>query len=228
MNRRIYLRIGTVSLALAGVLFALFPLTRPWQDATGTDAGLVAATASGWWIPSHLFGALAFICVAVATTAVLGVLMKGPGEPAARGMALLAMLGAGLVLPFYGAESFGLHVIAVSAELSDAASRVALMDAVRNDPFALTTFGLGLLVMAAAGILLAVAVRRAGQGTALPAISVAVLLALYLPQFFGPPWMRIAHGLLLGISLLLLATWHSAAARRELAASKPQAGLRKT
>ena len=216
MNRKLYLRIGTASLALAGVLFALFPLTRPWQDATGTDAGLIAATASSWWIPSHLFGALAFVLLALATTAVLGVLMNTRGEPAGRSMALLTMLGVGLILPYYGAESFGLHVVAAAPELSDPATRIALLDAIRNDPFALTTFGAGWLLIAAAGILLAVAVLRAGFGTALPAISVGVLLALYLPQFFGPPWLRIAHGLLLGVSLILFAGWHARVARASL------------
>src|SRR5690554_2093173 len=220
MNRRLYLRIGTLSLALAGVLFALFPLTRPWHDAAGTDAGLVAATLSSWWVPSHLFGAMGFLLVAVASTAVLGVLMKGQGEPAARTMALLAMVGAGLILPYYGIESIGLNAVATSSQLSDAASRAILMEAIRNDPYALGTFGAGLLAMAISGILLAVAVARAGAGSALPAIAVAVLLALYLPQYFGPPWLRITHGVLLGICLITLAAWHHSRARMATADSQ--------
>lgn len=216
MNRARYLRLGTIALATAGVLFALFPLTRPWQDAAGTDAGLVAATLSSWWIPSHLFGAMGFLLFAFASTAVLGVIMKGPGEPAARTMALLAMLGAGLILPYYGAESIGLHAVAATAELGDTASRAVLMEAIRNDPYALTTFGAGLLIMAAAGIFLAVGIARAREGSAVPAIAVAVLLALYLPQFFGAPWLRITHGILLGVSLLALAAWHHFVAQRRL------------
>src|SRR5690625_2563567 len=125
MNRARYLRLGTAALALAGIMFALFPLTRPWQDAAGTDVGLVVATASSWWIPSHLFGALGFLLLAFATTAVLGVVMKGPGEPAARTMALLMMLGAGLILPYYGIESIGLHAVAVSGELTDKIGRAS-------------------------------------------------------------------------------------------------------
>lgn len=218
MNRARYLRLGTAALALAGIMFALFPLTRPWQDNAGTDAGLVAATASSWWIPSHLFGALGFLLLAFATTAVLGVIMKGPGEPAARTMALLMMLGAGLILPYYGIESVGLHAVAVSGELSDTASRVALMEAMRNDPYALGTFGVGLLLAAAAGIFLAVGIVRAREGSAVPAIAAAVLLALYLPQYFGAPWLRITHGVLLGVSLLALAVWHHSVAQRRLRA----------
>lgn len=218
MNRTRYLRLGTTALALAGIMFALFPLTRPWQDAAGTNAGLVAATANSWWIPSHLFGALGFLLLAFATTAVLGVIMKGPGEPAARTMALLTMLGAGLILPYYGVESVGLHAVATTGELGDTASRVSLMEAMRNDPYALGTFGAGLQLMAAAGICLAVGIARAGEGSALPAIAVAVLLALYLPQYFGAPWMRMTHGVLLGISLLALAAWHHSVAQRRLQA----------
>lgn len=219
MNRKLYLRIGTVALALAGVLFALFPLTRPWHDAAGTDAGLVAATLSSWWVPSHLFGAMGFVLFALASTAVLGVLMKGPAEPSARSMALLAMVAAGLIVPYYGIESVGLHAVAATAELSGDTIRAALMAAIRNDPYALSTFGAGLLAMAAAGILLALAVIRARLGSAVPAIAVAVLLSLYLPQFFGPPWLRITHGVLLGLSLLALAVWHNSVARRQLQAA---------
>ncbi len=216
MNRALYLRLGTISLALAGVLFALFPITRPWQDSAGTDAGLVAATLNSWWIPSHLFGALGFLLFAFASTAILGVIMKGPGEPASRSMALLSMLGAGLILPYYGIESVGLHVAAASADLSGEAVRIALMEAMRNDPYALATFGAGLLIMAVAGLCLAVGVSRSKEGSALPAIATGILLALYLPQYFGPPALRITHGVLLGISLLGLAAWHHAAARRSL------------
>lgn len=216
MNRTRYLRLGTIAIALSGVLFALFPITRPWQDSAGTDAGLVAATLSSWWIPSHLFGALGFLLFAFASTAILGLIMKGPGEPAGRSMALLSILGAGLILPYYGIESVGLHVAAASADLSGDSVRVALMEAMRNDPYALATFGTGLLIMAIAGICLAVGVSRAREGSALPAIATGVLLALYLPQYFGPPALRIAHGVLLGISLLTLAAWHHGAAKRSL------------
>ena len=216
MNRARYLRSGTIALALAGVLFALFPLTRPWQDSSGTDAGLVAATLDGWWVPSHLMGAGGFLLFAFASTAVLGVLMRGRGEPGARTMALLAMLGVGLILPYYGVESIGLHAVAASAELGDVGSRAALMEDMRNNPYGLTAFGLGLLAVATAGVFLAVGVWRAREGSAVPAIAVAVLLALYLPQYFGAPWLRIAHGIALGISLLALAAWHRSVATRLL------------
>lgn len=216
MNRRRYLRLGTTGLALSGVMFALFPLTRPWQDAAGTDVGLVAAALDSWWIPSHLFGALGFLFFAFATTAVLGVIMKGPGEPAARTMALLAMLGTGLLLPFYGAESFGLHAVATTPVITETASRGVLMEAIRTDPYAIGTFAPGLLLVAAAAICLAVAIVRMGEGPALPAIAVAVLLTLYLPQFLGAPWLRITHGLLLGASFLALACWHHTIAQLRL------------
>ena len=50
----------------------------------------------------------------------------------------------------------------------------------------LTMFGLGLLVIAIGGVLLA----RHNRAAILPAIA----LALYLPQFFFAPEVRIAHG----------------------------------
>lgn len=216
MNRPTYLRLASIALAVAGVLFALFPLTRPWDDAAGDAAGLMAATASSWWIPSHLFGALAFMLAAFASTGVLGALMKSTSERPARLMAFLAILGAGLILPYYGAESFGLHAVSVTSAGADPAAAQLLMEAIRNDPYALGTFGAGLLAVAVAGILLAVAVRRSASGTSLPALATAVLLAAYLPQFFGPPWLRVIHGVLLGVSLIALAWWHHTAAGQKL------------
>ena len=53
------------------------------------------------------------------------------------------------------------------------------MEAMRNDPYALGTFGVGLLLAAAAGIFLAVGIVRAREGSAVPAIAAAVLLALF-------------------------------------------------
>lgn len=40
-------------------------------------------------------------------------------------------------------------------------------------------------------------------GIRIGAVLVGFGMVLYLPQFFGPPWMRIAHGLILGIGLVL-------------------------
>jgi hypothetical protein len=82
---------------------------------------------------------------------------------------------------------------------------------VRYNPFAVTTFAVGLLTMAAAAIMVAVKLRTTA------AILFAAGFALFLPQFFTPPAVRIAHGVLMIVGCVWLA-WDSA--RRE--AKDPQ------
>ena len=50
------------TLTIAGVLFVLYPATRPWHDES-TVEGATAAMSSGWWVASHLFAMVAFILV---------------------------------------------------------------------------------------------------------------------------------------------------------------------
>ena len=81
---------------------------------------------------------------------------------------------------------------------------------------AVTTFGLGLLAVAVGGVMAAVAIARSGDLPRHAGTLFAVGIAIYLPQFFTPPWVRITHGLLLGLGLLVLAaaTWNTANRRR--------------
>ena len=74
-----------------------------------------------------------------------------------------------------------------------------------------TRFAIGLLTMAVAAIMVAVRLRT------VPAILFAAGFALFLPQFFTPPAVRIAHGVLMIVGCVWLA-WDSA--RRE--AKDPQ------
>ena len=107
-----------------------------------------------------------------------------------RTAAIVFLIGAGLTLPYYGAEDFGLHAMASQPNILD------LAEDVRYNPFAMTMFGVGLLTMAAGAIIVAVRQRT------VPAILFAVGFGLFLPQFFGPPALRIGHGVLLGEKLL--------------------------
>lgn len=168
-------------LVAAGALFVAYPALRPWGDAT-VD-GMAAAFASPAWLASHLAAVAGFVLVG------LGV---RPLSPAA---AAVWWIGAGLVLPYYGAEAFALHALGLR---SSGEALAASADAVRNGPVQLTVFGVGLLLFAVAAVL--VAVR--GRALALP---FALAMALFLPQFFLSPALRIAHGVLLGVGCVLLA-----------------------
>jgi hypothetical protein len=169
-----------IPLTVAGALFLLYPVLRPWEDET-TTAGAAAAMGSNAWIIAHLCAMIGFVLVAV-------VLLSYH-----RTAAVVFWVGAGLTLPYYGAEVFGLQAIANQPNVVD------LADEVRYNPYAMTMFGLGLLAMAAGAIITAVRLRT------VPSILVAAGFTLFLPQFFGPPAVRIAHGLLLAVGCIWLA-----------------------
>ncbi|PWK88032.1 hypothetical protein C8D88_103228 [Lentzea atacamensis] len=181
-----------MTLTAAGLLFLLYPVFRPWEDET-TAAGAATAMGSGAWLASHLFAMIGFILVPIALLEIH------------RTAAITFWVGAGLTLPYYGAETFGLHEIAAQPNLLE------LAEAVRYNPVAATTFAIGLVTMGVAAVMVALKLRT------LPAILFAAGFVLFLPQFFTPPSARIAHGVLMIVGCVWLA-WDSA--RRE--AKDPQ------
>jgi len=126
------------------------------------------------------------------------------------------------VLPYYGAEDFGLHAIA--GPHGPRAGLLSLVNAVRFQPLAATMFAAGLLLLATAGILAAIAVWRSHVLPRTSGILFAAGIALFLPQFFGPPAVRITHGILLAAGLIILAAALWASVGRPRAAATPPAG----
>ncbi|ALE75121.1 hypothetical protein AD006_02535 [Pseudonocardia sp. EC080610-09] len=183
---------GAVALGVAGVAFAAYPALRPYVDGP-------QVWAQPWWVPSHLLGVLGFALLVPGLVAVRQRLHGTAGEGAARFGVVAAGSGAALVLPYYGAEAFALGRLT-------GPDAVAVGEAIRMDPWAVTTFAAGLLALAAAGVAVLVAARRSGGTVPVAAAGVfAAGLVLYLPQFFASPGLRIAHGVLLAAGCLLLA-----------------------
>jgi len=173
------MRTRSLALATAGVRFVVYPLLRPWGDASPDGAG--AAFASPFWLVAHLAAMAAFALVGFGLTAVPG-----------RAALATWIAGTALVLPYYGAEAFALHALAGEPNVA------ALAEQIRMGATQLAVFGLGLGLLAAAGVLTAIAMRRAG-------VVFAAAMVLYLPQFFADPAVRIAHGVLLAIGCVILA-----------------------
>ena len=216
------IRAGAVALAAAGVLFLAYPALRPWHN-EGTVAGATASMSSLAWVFAHFFAMLAFILMPLGLLALRAALAATRAEPLALTAAVLAWIGSGLVLPYYGAEDFGLHAIAGSAE--PRAGLLSLVHAVRYQPLAMTIFGTGLLLLlAAAAIMAAIAVWRSDVLPRTSAILFATGMALFLPQFFGPAPIRIAHGMLLAAGSIILAAALWASAGRPRAAVTPLPG----
>src|ERR1044072_1204764 len=99
------MRMSRVLLVLSGVLFVLYPALRPWQDET-TVAGAHEAMGSTAWVAAHFCAMVGFVLVPIA--------LRGLRERIGTAPAIVAWVGAGLVLPYYGAEDFGLHAAAAN------------------------------------------------------------------------------------------------------------------
>jgi len=206
-------RLGALGLALAGVMFVLYPAVRPWRDES-TAAGAHAAMSSGAWVASHLFAMIGFILVPLGLLALWGLVSDTRAERVALVAAVTSWIGAGLTLPYYGAEDFGLHAVAVEGGQADL---LAIVDGFRLDPVAATLFGAGLLTLALSGILAAIGVWRSASLPRSAGLLFAAGLAVFLPQFFTPAPVRIAHGILLGVGLAWLAAamWRTGPAPRQ-------------
>lgn len=205
------LRRWTVAaLVAAGTGFVLFPALRPWPDENVATPALAAALASDRWVAAHLCGTLAIALVAPAALGLRRLLDAGaPGTAAQRllgGAATCAGAGALLSALYFGAETFGIRAVAEGALAPGTTTGTTFLDtvtAVRTGPVATALFGAGLLLLAVAGVLVALALHRTRWPWA--GVPFAVGLALLLPQFWGGPGLRIAHGVLLGAGCVLLA-----------------------
>ena len=167
------IRAGAVALAAAGVVVLAHPALRPWHD-EGTAAGATASMSSTAWVTAHFCAMLGFILMPLGLLALRSALAPR-AEPLALTAAVLAWIGSGLVLPYYGAEDFGLHAIAGSA--GHRADLLSLVHAVRYQPLAVTIFGTGLVLLAAAAIMAAIAVWRSHVLPAHPGCGRTGLLA---------------------------------------------------
>lgn len=207
-------RMSALALLFAGVLFLLYPVTRPWHDES-TVAGATEAFTANAWIASHSFAMLGFILVALGLLGIYRLVSRTRAEPTALAAVLIFWAGAGLTLAYYGAETFGLRALGQAAADGQAIDLLEGAEAVRFQPVAVTAFGLGLLGIAAGAVLAAVAVARSRELPRGPAALTAIGFALFLPQFFTPPAVRIGHGVLLAIGLVWLgaALWRAAGRR---------------
>jgi hypothetical protein len=203
-------RWGAAALATAAVMFVLYPAVRPWEDES-TVEGATAAMSSPAWVASHLFAMIGFILASLGLLALAGVLAGSPAGRLAAAALVVFWTGAGLTLPYYGAEDFGLNAIAGHAASHPGVDLLALVDAVRFGPTQTTMFLLGLTLLAVGGVMVAVAVWRSGTLPRSSGTVFALGFVMFLPQFFAPPALRIAHGVLLGIGLawLALALWRA-------------------
>ncbi|MFE5307642.1 hypothetical protein [Isoptericola sp. NPDC056605] len=210
----------------AGVLLLLFPVLRPWPDESVPSLALAQAFASDRWVLAHLCGIAGLGLLAPTFLGLRALLRAGsapgsaPGARAATAAVATAWAGAALSSLYFGAEIFGIRTIAQAALRTDDPALLADVEVLRLQPAAMTLFGVGLALVAAAGVLAAVALWRGGGRPRWAGVPLAAGLLLYLPQFFGTPAVRVGHGVLVAAGLLLVA-W---AVRRGTAPGTTTAG----
>ncbi|RZT83809.1 hypothetical protein EV383_0627 [Pseudonocardia sediminis] len=202
---------GAGALAVAGVALAVYPALRPYPDSA-------AGWASPAWTAAHLLAVAGFVLLVAGTGAVWASVRDTRAERTGFAALVVTGGGVGLTLPYYGAEVFGLHVIGQWSLRRRDPGLLAMADDLHYALPAVLTFAAGLLGIGAGAVLTAVALARSGRFAFWAGVPLAVGLALYVPQFFGPPWLRIAHGLL--VFLGCLGVW------RALAAARPHTGRR--
>jgi hypothetical protein len=203
-------------LLLAGACFALYPALRPFSDEKSLDGA--HAFASARWLVAHSLGIAAFILLAVGLFAVYELIEGTRARRTARAGLLLSWIGAGLVLPYYGAEVFGLHAAGQQGlATGDTGTFDTLIHAIRWEAGVWFIIA-GLLLLAAGTITFAVAVWRSAALPRWSAIPLAALTALYIPQFAASQPIRVAYGILLAGACFTLA-W----AARSVSVTAPQA-----
>ncbi|MEV4630041.1 hypothetical protein AB0J90_27625 [Micromonospora sp. NPDC049523] len=207
------IRLGALAAALAALMFLLYPALRPWTDES-TVAGATEAMGSWRWVASHLFAMVGFILLPLALLAVRSLVARTPGEAPAAWAVVTTWTGAGLTLPYYGAEDFALNAIAGRSVDGQQLDLLDLVDAVRYGPVAITSFGVGLVLLGVGAVLAAVAIWRSGLIPRASGIPLALGFALFLPQFYTPPAVRIGHGVLVAVGLawVALSLWRRPAA----------------
>lgn len=193
---------GALALAVAGVLFLVYPLVRPYSDESSMQGA--AAIGSPWWVVAHLCAVVGFVLLPLGLL-VLRDLVASTARRLAGTALVVTWVGVGLVLPYYGAEVFGLNALARRVERTGDVSLLGLASDIRYAPAAMATFGLGLVALAVGAVLVGVTIWRANGSLRWTGIVFAVAFTLYLPQFFGPPVLRMAHGLLVAVGCVLVA-----------------------
>lgn len=199
------IRWGAISFALSGFFFLLFPISRPFFDEMSMEGA--EQFASIRWPIAHSFGIIGFILMALGF---LGVSIRLRGtvvEGSAFKAMVLYWIGAGLTLPFFGAEAFSLQVIGRAALNQNSTALLPLVNQVRFGP-GIFFIGVGLILIAIATILLAAAAWKSGSFPRWSGVPLAVGFVVYIPLLQGAPIfqpIRIVDGILIAASAIWIA-----------------------
>lgn len=195
-------RLGAAALAVAGILFVLYPAIRPFSDETSLLGA--AAFAMNAWTVAHMLAMAGFILLTLGLVGLYGALQKIGVERLAFSALIVGLVGVGMTLPYYGGEAFGLHAIGQAAISRHDVTLMKVVENVRTGP-QLLMFSMGLLLIGVSAVMVAVGVWKSRVLPKWSGVPFAVGFALFIPQFFGTQPIRVAHGLLVAAGCLWLA-----------------------
>ncbi len=196
------IRISSTALAIAGILFVLYPALRPFSDEVSLQGA--AAFASSNWLLAHILAMVTFTLLPIGLLGLFLSLQETVVNRLGYWALVLAMVGVGLTLPFYGGEAYGLHAIGQEALRQQSADVLDIAAVVRAGT-GLSIFLIGLILLAISAILVAIMVGKSGKYSKWSGVPLAVGVSLYIPQFFFAQPIRVAHGILVAIGCLWLA-----------------------
>jgi len=200
-SNNLRIRLAALSVVISGIFFVLYPAIRPFSDESSLQGA--EAFASFSWILAHSLAMVAFVLLALGLLGLYIRLQDTKAERRAIQALVLSWIGVGLTLPYYGAETFGLHAIGQEALREKNPALLSLANSVRLGE-GVVFFIPGLLFLAAGTVLFANAIWKSNSLPIWSGIPLAVGFALYIPQFFEPQLIRIAHGLLITVACMLL------------------------
>jgi hypothetical protein len=197
---QMHLAATAACLVIAGVFFVLFPVVRPFFDESSMQG--VREFASNQWVIAHSLGIGGFILLSLGFLGLYLHLRETRVERWALRGFVLCLVGAGLTLPFFGAEAFGLQVIGSAAvnQNDNTALIPLLVNQVRFGP-GIAFIVSGLLCIAAATIVMAAVVWKSQALPKWSGIPLAAGFAVYIPQLQGDPSFQVIR---IGVGILIL------------------------
>jgi hypothetical protein len=195
-------RLGAMALGISGVLFAAFPIVRPFYIdlVQNPDNGAQVISSPNWMI-SHLLLILALGLLPFGSLTVFAALASTDGRRLALIGMVLGIAGGSLFLPVGGVEAFALPAIA-RLYLQ---GQIGTLDAIAGARSGLqaTVLVPGLVFLALGGVFTAIAGWRSNGLPRWAVIPFAIGLVFFMPLL--PQAVRVIDGVLIGIGALGIA-----------------------
>ncbi len=201
-----YSRYGALALGGSALLFAVFPLVRPFfpLDPSSPAATLSAASpaiTSPPWVGAHMGLMVAFVLLVYGVLALYAHLAQSHLEPRAWRAVICSLAGIVLIMPMLGVE---VHILPILGQLY-LEGQTGIAPAVGQIYLgpAIGVFLVGLVLLAMGAILFAVSIWHSDALPRWAGVIFAMGLALWFPPF--PRVIRTLDGLLIGIGGVWLA-----------------------